>query len=288
VPGAPAPTLNVDTELLKTFLEVYRCRHFGRAAESLCVTQSAVSARIRQLEEQVGMALFTRDRNNIQPTSAGDRLRHHAENILTNWNRARMDIAHHNDERIPIVIGAVPSLWDLHVSPWLRTIYRGQRGIALSCEALAPDVLLRRLREGTVDLGFLYEAPADPALNVMKTIKLRFVMASSRPHLSAESALQRNYICVDWGAPFAAAHSQLYPCAQPPTIRIGLGRTALELLRDCGGSGYFPERMIKEELSSGALFHVEGAPPIERNAYVAGLVETTKSVQLQRLLKSRI
>jgi LysR family transcriptional regulator, flagellar master operon regulator len=45
----------VDTELLKTFLEVSRTRHFGRAAESLYLTQSAVSFRIRQLENQPGV-----------------------------------------------------------------------------------------------------------------------------------------------------------------------------------------------------------------------------------------
>ena len=49
----------MDTELLKTFLEVSRTRHFGRAAESLYLTQSAVSFRIRQLENQLGVNLFT-------------------------------------------------------------------------------------------------------------------------------------------------------------------------------------------------------------------------------------
>ncbi|STJ14388.1 LysR-family transcriptional regulator (H-NS-dependent flhD regulator) [Escherichia coli] len=48
----------MDTELLKTFLEVSRTRHFGRAAESLYLTQSAVSFRIRQLENQLGVNLF--------------------------------------------------------------------------------------------------------------------------------------------------------------------------------------------------------------------------------------
>nr|VUD34356.1 HTH-type transcriptional regulator hdfR [Raoultella sp. NCTC 9187] len=48
----------MDTELLKTFLEVSRTRHFGRAAEALYLTQSAVSFRIRQLENQLGVNLF--------------------------------------------------------------------------------------------------------------------------------------------------------------------------------------------------------------------------------------
>ncbi len=60
----------MDTELLKTFLEVSRTRHFGRAAEALYLTQSAVSFRIRQLENQLGVNLFTRHRNNIRLTTA--------------------------------------------------------------------------------------------------------------------------------------------------------------------------------------------------------------------------
>jgi DNA-binding transcriptional LysR family regulator len=44
----------MDTQLLRTFLEVHRTRHFGRAADNLYVSQSAVSARIRQLEEELG------------------------------------------------------------------------------------------------------------------------------------------------------------------------------------------------------------------------------------------
>ncbi|WP_348253738.1 LysR family transcriptional regulator, partial [Salmonella enterica] len=55
---------SVDRELLKTFVEVSRTRHFGRAAEALCLTQSAVSSRISQLENQLGVNLCTRHRNN--------------------------------------------------------------------------------------------------------------------------------------------------------------------------------------------------------------------------------
>lgn len=72
----------MDTELLKTFLEVSRTRHFGKAAESLYLTQSAVSFRIRQLENQVGTELFTRHRNNIQLTPAGQTLVPYAENLM--------------------------------------------------------------------------------------------------------------------------------------------------------------------------------------------------------------
>ncbi len=72
----------MDTELLKTFLEVHKTRHFGKAAENLYLTQSAVSFRIRQLEQSLGVALFTRFRNNIQLTSAGELLLPHARSVI--------------------------------------------------------------------------------------------------------------------------------------------------------------------------------------------------------------
>ncbi|HAF04989.1 MAG TPA: hypothetical protein DCK77_03060 [Shigella sp.] len=62
----------VDTELLKTFLEVSRTRHFGRAAESLYLTQSAVIFQTRHLKNQLGVTLFPRHRNNIRLTAAGE------------------------------------------------------------------------------------------------------------------------------------------------------------------------------------------------------------------------
>ena len=73
----------MDTELLKTFLEVQKTRHFGKAAENLYLTQSAVSFRIRQLEQSLGVPLFNRFRNNIQLTVAGEMLLLHAQAVLS-------------------------------------------------------------------------------------------------------------------------------------------------------------------------------------------------------------
>ncbi|MDH5728398.1 MAG: LysR family transcriptional regulator, partial [Gammaproteobacteria bacterium] len=72
-----------DISLLKTFLELSRSRHFGKTAKNLFLTQSAVSARIKILEDTLGVRLVTRDRNNIQLTPAGMRFLPYAESVLT-------------------------------------------------------------------------------------------------------------------------------------------------------------------------------------------------------------
>ncbi|VEA09996.1 transcriptional regulator HdfR [Salmonella enterica subsp. enterica serovar Sanjuan] len=136
----------MDTELLKTFLEVSRTRHFGRAAEALYLTQSAVSFRIRQLENQLGVNLFTRHRNNIRLTTAGEKLLPYAETLMNTWQAARKEVAHtsrHNE----FSIGASASLWECMLNAWLgatvpttgaakRSAIRSQnRSTAIACEA---------------------------------------------------------------------------------------------------------------------------------------------------------
>ena len=53
----------MDIELARTFVEIVKTRSFVRAAERLNVSQTAVSARIRALEEQLGQSLFIRNKN---------------------------------------------------------------------------------------------------------------------------------------------------------------------------------------------------------------------------------
>ena len=111
----------MDTELLRTFLEVRKTRHFARAAENLFITQAAVSARIRQLESLVGQRLLTRERNNIQLTTAGHLLVPHAESILVTLNRALLEAA--GEDRQPLILlGCLPSLREIYLDEGLLTL----------------------------------------------------------------------------------------------------------------------------------------------------------------------
>ena len=64
----------MDTELLRTFLQVAKTGRFRLAAEQLCLTQSAVSARIKLLEGEMGVRLFERNKHGVALTDAGNRL----------------------------------------------------------------------------------------------------------------------------------------------------------------------------------------------------------------------
>lgn len=64
---------------LRTFEAAARHAHFGRAAQELCVTDSAVSHQIRQLEEQLGVTLFEREGRQVRPSAPARRLLHNLQ-----------------------------------------------------------------------------------------------------------------------------------------------------------------------------------------------------------------
>ena len=274
----------MDIEFLKTFLEVNRTRHFGQAANNLFITQSTVSSRIKQLEESLGTVVFTRTRNAIELTPTGRRLLSYAENIVTTWNKARIETAIEEEDKIPLTIAGMPSLWDISLQNWLNKVLTDHSDYALQIEALSHDVIISRLRNSTLDMGFMFDIPPFPELEVREISNIPLVLVSSEPKDSCQSAMQGNYILVDWGTSFSSHHAKHFSDIPSPALRIGLGRIAKELLLEHGGSAYMPQPMIRAELDSGLLHKVDDAPVIKRAFYAARPLQSDKAEVLDNLL----
>ena len=276
--------LNIDTDLLKTFLEVNRTRHFGKASENLFVTQSTVSSRIKLLEEAVGAALFTRARNDIQLTLAGQRLIGHAESMLTIWNQARQQIAIEDEDKIPFIVAGMPSLWDIVLQNWLHKIYAGFPALALTTETISNEAANRRLMEGTLDIAFTFEPVQISGITSIEIMSIPLVMVSTQAGLEANSAVRQDYVMVDWGTTFAGSHARHFTEMSTPVLRTGLGRLALEFILACGGTAYLAEPMVQKHLQKGCLHRVPDAPVIERPAFACFPEDAGKQALVMQLL----
>jgi DNA-binding transcriptional LysR family regulator len=256
----------MDIDLLKTFLEIHQTRHFGKAADNLFLTQSTVSSRIHQLEEVVGASLFTRTRNDIRLTPAGERLLKYAENIIITWNRAQQEIAVDNEDVIPFNIAGVPSLWDIVLQEWLHQLARGNSELAIHADVFTSDIIVRRLLDNTLDLGFAFEAPQHSALAYRQIMSVPLILVSTVRGSTLEMAMENDYVLVDWGNSFATAHARHFPNIPSPAMRLGRGRMALDYLLECGGSAYMAEPMVNQAIKRKKLYKVKNAPVIERSA----------------------
>ena len=278
----------MDIGLLKTFLEVNRTRHFGHAADNLYLTQSAVSARIRLLEQSVGVPLFTRTRNNIELTPAGQKLLKYAESILNTWNRARQDIALEQTGQIPLVVGGVPSLWDILLQDWLNELTRKDSNFSIHAEVHSPETLTRLLLDGTLDVAFLFEPLQLAELMVKEILNIHLILVSSRPNQNAEEAVNDHYILVNWGTSFAIHHAQHFPDMVPPKIHVQLGRLAYSHIIECGGSAYLAESMVRDDLEKQRLFLVQDAPIIKRMCYAAYSAHSDRRTDIENAINPLI
>ena len=86
--GALRPKL--ELRLLHSFVMVAEELHFGRAARRLSIAQSPLSRQIMQLERDLGVLLFQRDRRKVRLTAAGSVLLEEARALLERAERAVM------------------------------------------------------------------------------------------------------------------------------------------------------------------------------------------------------
>lgn len=259
----------MDVELLKTFIEVYHTRHFARAADNLFITPSAVSARIRLLEAELGTPLFVRERNNIQLTSAGERFLGHARNMLKSWEQARYDVAADADPGPNLTILAVPGLWEGMNPEWLRDLYGRQPALSLRVETLMSNQITMRLQQNSADLGFLFEPPAGPELRLRELGKLTLSLVSTAPDQSAMEAIRGRYALVDWGTSFHAQHTNAFTDLPPPKIWVSTARIAYDLLLTTGGAAYLPRQLVEPAVQAGRLHVVDAAPSIDLSVFAA-------------------
>ncbi|MFT6906855.1 MAG: DNA-binding transcriptional LysR family regulator [Oleiphilaceae bacterium] len=256
----------MDIELLRTFLEVKNTRHFGKAAENLYLTQAAVSARIKQLENILGTPLFTRFRNNLQLTVTGERLINHAETVLIAWERARQDLTLKKKQKHVIGLGATTGLWDLLFQDTLHKVYKNHPELALRAEAHGPETLIRYLMERTLDLALIYEPAKLNNLISIPIAPAELILVSSNENATVDSAMASCYVSIDWGLPFQMSYAQLFPDSAPPALHTTLSRIALDFLLEFGGSAYLPYRMVESFIGT-SLFQVQEAPVITRQIY---------------------
>ncbi|WP_246065523.1 LysR family transcriptional regulator [Hydrocarboniclastica marina] len=259
----------MDIELLKTFLEVGRIRHFGRAAENLYLTQSAVSARIRQLEQVLGTELFNRTRNNIQLTASGERLLPHAEAALAAWEQGRQAVSLSADRESLLTLAAAPSLWDSRGQQALGRLRAAMPELGLRAESHPDSTLARRLLELQVDLILCYDPPKRYDVIIHELSPLRLILVTNQAQLNLSQALGPDYLYVDWGASFSGKHATVFAAMPSPRVQIGSGRLALDLLLAEGGAVYLPEPVVEPYLSARRLFRVEKAPVFERGVHLA-------------------
>ena len=274
----------MDLELLRTFLEVNRTRHFGEAAEALHLTQAAVSARIKLLESTLGVRLFDRLRRDIRLTPEGNRLVKHADVLIAGWRKARQEVSFGGAQQ-QLAVGGSLRLWDVLLQDWFHRVRQRLPKLAVIAESHTPEVLTRHLLDGLLDLAFMVEPAQLEVLQIQEIGVIDLVLVGDRGAVDTETALGDDYLMVDWGLAHALEHHRLFPDAPEPRIRVSQAKMALAHMLALGGFAYLPVPMAAEHLDEASLFLVEDAPRMQRPVYAVYPLRGAKTRLIRSCLK---
>ncbi|MFZ5510665.1 MAG: LysR family transcriptional regulator [Pseudomonadota bacterium] len=255
----------MDINLARTFLEIVATGNFLRAADRLHVTQTAVSARVRALEELLGRKLFVRNKSGASLTSAGEQFLRYAQTLVQVRERARHQVAVPPGRRAVVTVGGELSLWDPVLLDWLLWMRQAAPQLALRAEVGLPESLINQVAEGILDIAVVYAPHQRPGLKIELLIEEKLVLVTTTPRGQEQRAT--DYVFVDWGPEFAAHHNLAFSELANAGTFVGLGPLGLRYILEAGGSGYFRWKAVQRYLKSGRLRLVAGAAEFAYPAY---------------------
>ena len=148
---------NIPTDLLRTLIAVVDLRSFTKAAQSLGVTQPAVSAQIKRLQILLSADLLDKSAPGVSLTSSGELVVNYARRLLS-INDQILDIAAPRPAAKTVRIGATGDFTASGIALGLTCSHLRRPDLRFEVYAASIDVLLRDLREGSTDLAIWVSA----------------------------------------------------------------------------------------------------------------------------------
>ena len=162
---------------LRYFLAVADELHFGRAASRLGIAQPPLSQQIRQLEQELGLALFHRTNRRVEITPAGQAFAHEVRQVFAQAERAVSTAQRAGRGEIgQLDIGFAPSA-DLDILPRVLRVWNARfPAVEIGLHPLLQRAQAEALRDGRIQIGFV-RLPLDESGLVVEIIQRESLLA---------------------------------------------------------------------------------------------------------------
>lgn len=146
----------MDLRYLRSFVLLSDHLHFGRAAEAAHLSQPALSLQIRNLEEELGVRLFNRDRRTTSLTQPGRLFVDQAREILRLADKSLTSLRRTQDGEIGTLrIGFISTAAALLIPPIVVQFRRKYPGVELDLRNILTSNQVKGLLDRTIDVGLL-------------------------------------------------------------------------------------------------------------------------------------
>ena len=270
----------MDFDQLHTFLEIVRLKSFSKAAQTCYRTQPAISAQVRQLEQELRAELFERFGSRISLTTAGRIFADYAEQILDLRRRVQDSIAElETNPRGELVIAANEATC-IYILPKVFSVYRQLfPAIQLQVDRSYGSHVVDAVLDNSADFG-LTQLPADEKRLQVVSIyhdEIRLIVPAGHPLAGKKSVTPHdvagNFLMLSReGKTRARLNQWLEPVEDE--IRISMELDSTEMMKRfviAGlGASFLAVSNCGEEIAAGKLLAIPLAP--ERMVRRLGLI----------------
>jgi DNA-binding transcriptional LysR family regulator len=143
----------MNLRFVEAFYWVVQLKSVSRAADKLCVTQSAMSSRIAALEGELGVLLLDRRDKQFRLTVAGLRFFGHAQRLLALQREIRSEMGG-GARRVSLRIGVIESVLHSWLLEWVQHTRKADPDFELELSVETTPVLVDQVQRGALDLAF--------------------------------------------------------------------------------------------------------------------------------------
>lgn len=175
--------MNITLRQLRAFVAVARTGSFTLAAESLHITQSALSGLVKELEQTLGIRVFDRSTRRIHLSDMGRELLPLVEKILNDLDRVLTDVAERKSLKSGLVRVAAPQLMASTLLPEIIAAYNVEHpDIHVKLVDSVVESIVSRVFSGEVDFGIGPERDPNSDITAESLFEGRFVAVFPRDH----------------------------------------------------------------------------------------------------------
>src|SRR5581483_10484657 len=260
----------MDFDQLHTFLEIVRLKSFSKAAQTCYRTQPAISAQVRQLEQELRAELFERFGSRISLTTAGRIFAEYAEQMLDLLRRAKDSIAElEQNPRGEIVIAANEATC-IYVLPRVFSRFRELfPGVQLQVDRSYGSRVVEAVMENSADFGLTQLPVPEKRLQVVSihSDEIRLIIPSDHPLADRESVRAQELVEFPLLLPKSGTtRSRLNDWLElvEQDIRISMELDSTEMMKRFAMAGlgltFLALSNCMEEIATGKLKSVSLAP----------------------------
>ncbi|HTK25387.1 MAG TPA: LysR family transcriptional regulator [Pyrinomonadaceae bacterium] len=263
----------MEIRQLKAFLAIAEAKTFTAGARRVNVTQAAISMQIRQLEDEVGLPLFTRTPRRVILTEAGEYLLDRARKILREHDSALAEIAEvAGAEHGRLRIGSASAMFATQQLPFIMQKLKQKFPNAdLTVSSGTSQRLVDKIMHGEVDMAFISLPVDNPNITtellfsdeIIAIAHPKHILASEK-YISAATLAGENLILGERGGNTRRMVDEFFAAANvKPNITMELSRQeAINQMVEMGlGVGLAGAKTVAREIREGRLisWYIEGA-----------------------------